>query len=192
MSAKEIDDYLASVPEPKRASLESLRRSILAVIPEAEQCISYGMPAFRVDGKVLAGFAAFKNHLAYLPHSGRVFQEIPELDGYTKTTGTRGVQVFGDLNDVIPEMSEKWSLPAHFERTLPSQSRSANWRETEVIEDLAEYLGAEMARVNARIEELRLTVTASDIQKSEKELELIALIQQLEALGSAKIGADHE
>jgi hypothetical protein len=49
-----------------------------------------------------------------------------------------------------------------------------------------------MARVNARIEELRLTVTASDIQKSEKELELIALIQQLEAMGSAKIGADHE
>ena len=113
-------------------------------------------------------------------------------NGYTKNTGTSGVQVFGDLTDVIPEMSERWSLPAHFERTLPSQSRSANWRENEVIEDLAEYLGAEMARVNGRIEELRLTVTASDIQKSEKELELLALIEQLEAMGSTKIGADHE
>jgi hypothetical protein len=49
-----------------------------------------------------------------------------------------------------------------------------------------------MARVNARIEELRLTVTASDTQKSEKELELVALIQQLEAIGATKIGADHE
>ena len=113
-------------------------------------------------------------------------------NGYVKTTGTKGIQVFGDLNDVIPEMSEKWSLPAHFERTLPSQSRSANWRETEVIEDLAEYLGAEMARVNARIEELRLNVTAADIQKSEKELELVALIEQLEAMESTKIGAHHE
>jgi uncharacterized protein YdhG (YjbR/CyaY superfamily) len=58
MTAKDIDDYRAGVPEPKRSTLEALRRSILAVIPEAEQCISYGMPAFRVDGKVLAGFAA--------------------------------------------------------------------------------------------------------------------------------------
>ena len=49
-----------------------------------------------------------------------------------------------------------------------------------------------MARVNARIEELRLTVTIADTQKSEKELELVALIQQLEAMGSTKIGADHE
>jgi len=103
MSAKEIDDYLASVPEPKRSTLEALRFSILAVIPEAEQCISYGMPAFRVDGKVLAGFAAFKNHLAYLPHSGRVFQEIPELDGYTKTTGSLHFEIDTPLPDEIVE-----------------------------------------------------------------------------------------
>ena len=88
MTASEIDEYLAGQPEPKRTSLEIVRQRILAVIPEAEQCISYGMPAFRVEGKVLAGFAAFKKHLAYLPHSGRVFQEIPELDSYEKTKGS--------------------------------------------------------------------------------------------------------
>ncbi len=88
MTASEIDEYLAGLPEPKRTSLGIVRQRILAVIPEAEQCISYGMPAFRVEGKVLAGFAAFKKHLAYLPHSGRVFQEIPELDSYEKTTGS--------------------------------------------------------------------------------------------------------
>ncbi|MEY3663796.1 MAG: hypothetical protein RI919_1312 [Actinomycetota bacterium] len=103
MAAKEIDDYLATVPEPKRATLEALRRSILAVIPDAEQCISYGMPAFRVDGKVLAGFAAFKNHLAYLPHSGRVFKEIPELDSYTKTTGSLHFEIDTPLPDEIVE-----------------------------------------------------------------------------------------
>jgi hypothetical protein len=106
--------------------------------------------------------------------------------------GTNGIQVFGDLSDVIPDMTEKWSLPAHFERTLPSQARSTSWRDNETVEDLAQYLGAELARVNARIEELRLSVTTSDTQKSEKEAELLGLIQQLEAMGSTKIGAHHE
>jgi uncharacterized protein YdhG (YjbR/CyaY superfamily) len=101
MTAAEIDDYLSTVPEPKRATLEALRRSILAVIPEAEQCISYAMPAFRVNGKVLAGFAAFKNHLAYLPHSGRVFQEIPELDDFEKTTGSLHFAIDTPLPDEI-------------------------------------------------------------------------------------------
>ena len=46
------------------------------VVPEAEEGISYGMPAFRMHGKVVAGFAAFKKHLSYLPHSGSVFTEL--------------------------------------------------------------------------------------------------------------------
>jgi uncharacterized protein YdhG (YjbR/CyaY superfamily) len=49
MSKEEIDDYLASLEEPKRSTLTSLRLSILDIIPEAEQCISYGLPAFRVQ-----------------------------------------------------------------------------------------------------------------------------------------------
>jgi uncharacterized protein YdhG (YjbR/CyaY superfamily) len=88
MTAKEIDDYLAGVPEPKRSTLEQLRRDIMALQPTAEQCISYAMPAFRLEGKVIAGFAAFKNHLAYLPHGGQVFREIPELEAYEFTTGS--------------------------------------------------------------------------------------------------------
>ena len=87
MSSEEIDAYLASLPEPKRSTLELLRTRILEVIPEAEQCISYAMPAFRVDGVVLAGFAAFKNHLAYLPHSGSVLDKL-NLEGFTQTRGS--------------------------------------------------------------------------------------------------------
>ena len=71
MSREEIDDYLAGLEEPKRSTLEALRRSILAVVPDAEQCISYGVPGFRVAGKMIAGFAAFKNHLrAICPTTG--------------------------------------------------------------------------------------------------------------------------
>lgn len=89
MSAEEIDQYLASLDEPKRATLESLRTTILGLIPGAEQGLSYGVPAFRVDGKVIAGFSAAKGHLSYLPHSGAVLSELepPELEGLQATKG---------------------------------------------------------------------------------------------------------
>src|SRR5437660_2889449 len=89
MSDRDIDKYLAQVDEPKRSTLQVLRQSIQRIIPEAEQCISYGAPAFRMHGKVVAGFAAFKNHLAYLPHSGSVFPEVrEELADYVTTSGS--------------------------------------------------------------------------------------------------------
>ncbi len=88
MSRAEIDAYLADLDEPKRSTLRQLRRTILEVIPEAEEGISYRMPAFRVEGTVIAGFAAFKNHLSYLPHSGSVFPALRrELSGYKTSTG---------------------------------------------------------------------------------------------------------
>ena len=88
MSSLEIDRYLATLDEPKRSTLEALRTSILEVVPEAEQCISYSMPAFKVRGKTVAGFAAFKHHLSYLPHSGSV---LPALgDDVTQFEQTKG------------------------------------------------------------------------------------------------------
>ena len=88
MSAQEIDQYLDALDEPKRSTLARLRQTILDVLPEAEQGISYGLPAFKVQGKVVAGFAAFKNHLSYLPHSGSVFPQLQdELAGYAKSSG---------------------------------------------------------------------------------------------------------
>ena len=88
MSAAEIDEYLEGLDEPKRSTLNRLRRDILAVVPDAEQCTSYSVPAFKVTGKTVAGFAAFKNHLSYLPHTGSVFPELTEeLAGYEKSLG---------------------------------------------------------------------------------------------------------
>jgi uncharacterized protein YdhG (YjbR/CyaY superfamily) len=89
MAPQDIDSYLATVDEPGRTTLEELRRSILAVIPGAEQCISYGMPAFKLRGKTVAGFAAFKNHLSYLPHSGSVLEKLGgDLASYQSTKGS--------------------------------------------------------------------------------------------------------
>jgi uncharacterized protein YdhG (YjbR/CyaY superfamily) len=88
MSAQEIDAYLDSLEEPKRMTLAQLRQSILSVVPDAEQGMAYLLPAFKVQGKTVAGFAAFKKHLSYLPHSGSVFPVLKEeLAPYTKTTG---------------------------------------------------------------------------------------------------------
>jgi uncharacterized protein YdhG (YjbR/CyaY superfamily) len=88
MSAAEIDEYLERAEEPKRSTLSRLRRDILAVVPDAEQCISYGVPGFKVAGKTIAGFAYFKNHLSYLPQSGSVFPELAEeLARYEKSSG---------------------------------------------------------------------------------------------------------
>lgn len=86
VAADEVDEYLRGVEEPKRSTLQALRRTILEIVPEAEQGISYRVPAFRVRGKVVAGFAAFKDHLSYLPFSGSVLGRLTEeLHGYTMT-----------------------------------------------------------------------------------------------------------
>jgi len=86
VSAEEVDEYLSAVDEPKRGTLQALRRTILEIVPEAEQVISYRVPAFRVQGKIVAGFAAFNDHLSYLPFSGSVLEHLgDELRGYTMT-----------------------------------------------------------------------------------------------------------
>jgi uncharacterized protein YdhG (YjbR/CyaY superfamily) len=85
-SADEVDGYLRGVEEPGRSTLQTLRRTILEIVPDAEEVISYRVPAFRVGGATVAGFAAFKNHLSYLPFSGSVLSQLgDELDGYAMT-----------------------------------------------------------------------------------------------------------
>lgn len=82
-----IDDYLATLEPRQRATLQSLRETIRSIIPDVDECISYAMPAFRVDGTVVAGFAAFKNHLTYVPHSGSVLSALgDELAAYPGST----------------------------------------------------------------------------------------------------------
>jgi uncharacterized protein YdhG (YjbR/CyaY superfamily) len=86
VSAAEVDEYLLAVDEPKRTTLQTLRSTILEIVPEAEQVISYGVPAFRVRGNTVAGFAAFRTHLSYLPFSGSVLPALSDqLEGYAMT-----------------------------------------------------------------------------------------------------------
>jgi uncharacterized protein YdhG (YjbR/CyaY superfamily) len=104
MSREEVDAYLATLEEPKRGTLRELRQTILGVIPDAEQCISYGMPAFRLRGKIVAGFAAFKNHLSYFPHSGSVIPALHhDVAPYATSKGTLQFPIDAPLPHALVE-----------------------------------------------------------------------------------------
>ncbi len=81
-----IDEYLAGVESERRAALDALRRTIRKLVPRAEECISYAMPAFRLDGRVVAGFAATAQGCSYFPFSGSTLATLrDELEGYGRT-----------------------------------------------------------------------------------------------------------
>ncbi|WP_312347839.1 DUF1801 domain-containing protein [Actinomyces sp.] len=101
-----IDDYLAGLGEADREALGQLRSTILAVIPGAVQGLAYNLPAFRVGGKVLAGFAAYKDHLSYFPHSGTVLAGIEPrlLEGLDHAS--KGTLRFRVDTPLAPELVE--------------------------------------------------------------------------------------
>lgn len=82
-----IDDYLAPLPRDQRAALQKLRKAIHAAAPRAEECISYRLPAFCLDGKMLVWFGAAANHCAFYP--GAVVETFgDELAKYDTSRGT--------------------------------------------------------------------------------------------------------
>jgi len=84
-----VDDYLAAFPDDRRAVLEGLRQTIRAAAPEATESIAYQMPAFRMDGRILVSFAAFKHHYSLFPASGAVVDALDtELTPYLAGKGT--------------------------------------------------------------------------------------------------------
>src|SRR3954452_2526575 len=86
---KDVEQYLARVPEPARTTLSKIRAIIQSVVPsEATEAISYGMPAFKYKGALL-GYAAFPNHCSLFPMSPPVivaFQD--ELQKFETSKGT--------------------------------------------------------------------------------------------------------
>jgi uncharacterized protein YdhG (YjbR/CyaY superfamily) len=81
-----IDDYLKKVPADKRKLLEDLRQEMRKLLPNAEEAISYGLPCFKVDGKVVGGFAANKIFCSYYPFAGTTLGLLKnELAEYPQT-----------------------------------------------------------------------------------------------------------
>ena len=85
-----VEEYLADQPKDVRDTLESVRRSVLAVVPEATEKIGYGMPGF-VDGHPLVYYSAFKEHCSLFPASGGVIEKLADdLKAYGLAKGTIG------------------------------------------------------------------------------------------------------
>jgi uncharacterized protein YdhG (YjbR/CyaY superfamily) len=81
-----IDDYLKGVPSSQRKLLSELRQEMSKLLPDSEEAISYGLPCFKVDGKVVGGFAANKNFCSYYPFAGSTLGLLKnELKGYSQT-----------------------------------------------------------------------------------------------------------
>jgi uncharacterized protein YdhG (YjbR/CyaY superfamily) len=90
MSAKPqtIDEYLAPLSHDKRAALEKLRRDIKTAAPKAEECISYQLPSFRLNGRMLASFGAWMDHCAFYPGAFPIEAHKKELKAYDTSKGT--------------------------------------------------------------------------------------------------------
>ena len=89
MAEHPFDDYMALQPEPQRSTLLSMASCLRTILPSAQERMSYGMPAFAVDGTSIAGLAGFKKHCSYFPHSGAVLEQLTaELAGYDFDPGT--------------------------------------------------------------------------------------------------------
>jgi uncharacterized protein YdhG (YjbR/CyaY superfamily) len=81
-----IDEYLGPIQGERRRALDSLRATIHQIAPRAEECISYSIPAFRLDGRVIAGFCATRKGCSYLPFSGSTLATLAsDLRGYGGT-----------------------------------------------------------------------------------------------------------
>jgi uncharacterized protein YdhG (YjbR/CyaY superfamily) len=84
-----VEEYLADQPEDVRATLEHVRRSVLAVVPDATEKIGYGMPGFYVDERPLVYYSAFKEHCSLFPASATVIERLAgDLEGYGLAKGT--------------------------------------------------------------------------------------------------------
>ena len=117
--AATIDSYIAAQPDAARPVLEKLRKVIGKAIPEAEEAISYGMPAYKLGSRVVVYFAGWKQHTALYPASAQTFSAFKkEVDGYATSKGTLQFP----LGEPLP---------------------------VKLIEAIAKYRAAEVAKLNA-------------------------------------------
>jgi uncharacterized protein YdhG (YjbR/CyaY superfamily) len=120
---KTIDDFLATLSADKRAALERLRKIIQAAAPRAEECISYQLPAFCLDGSPFVWFGAGTNHCAFYP--GGIVQDYKdELEAFEISKGTIRFQA----DHPIPAALVRKLVKARIAQTAARQKRSGRTR----------------------------------------------------------------
>ncbi|HVT11093.1 MAG TPA: DUF1801 domain-containing protein [Fimbriimonadaceae bacterium] len=110
-----VDDYLASMPPDRHPILTAVRQAIRAALPEADECITYNVPTYKVDGKAVIYFGGWKNHYAIYPASDAL------------------IEAFGD--EMAPFKVAKNTLQAPYTKPVDS----------ELVRRLAEFRALEVA-----------------------------------------------
>lgn len=87
-TATTVDEYLGAVPKESRAALEKLRQIIKSAVPGAVEVISYQIPTFKLDGRMLVSYAAFAEHCSFFPGAGPIDAHEKELKSFPTSKGT--------------------------------------------------------------------------------------------------------
>ena len=83
-----VKEYLSQVPQPQRAALEKLRSTIKLIVPDATEVISYDIPTFKLNGRMLVSYAAFKHHCSFFPGAGPIEKHSNDLKSFQTSKGT--------------------------------------------------------------------------------------------------------
>jgi len=151
MPAKDADAYLAKLSADKRATLEKVRKAIRAAAPDAEEGMSYGMPAF-IQGKPIAGYSASANHCSYFPMSGAITAQLAaDLAKYEVSKGGFKFPIGKPPPATLIRKLVKARL-AEIESAAPKKA-SAN-------DEVAAYLKALKHPLKKEIEAVRLIILA--------------------------------
>lgn len=130
MSAKPktVDEYLEPLDREKRAALQKLRRAIRAAAPKAEQTISYGILAFRLDGRLLVAFGAAANHCAFYPGALPIRVLKAEVKSYDTSKGTIRFKPDDPLPAALVRKLVKARIAEHAARRGSGASRGKRGR----------------------------------------------------------------
>lgn len=88
IAADGVKEYLSQVPQPQRAALEKLRSTIKLIVPDATEVISYDIPTFKLHGRMLVSYAAFKRHCSFFPGAGPIEKHANDLESFQTSKGT--------------------------------------------------------------------------------------------------------
>ncbi len=126
VKVRTIDEFLDHVSPPQRAALKKLRKTIRAAVPEAEECISYGIPAFRLGGKFFVGFGASAHHCAFYPGGLSTAFRNRELKEYDTSRGTIRFQPEKPLPAALVRKIVNMRLAEYRRRARGSRSGTDN------------------------------------------------------------------
>ena len=97
-----VSKYYKTATSPHKETMLEMRKRILQIVPKAEEVVSYGMPAFKVDGNIVAGLLANKNHVGYYPFSGSVLHLFKEeLANFKQTKSAIHVPIDKPLSKTL-------------------------------------------------------------------------------------------